>query len=188
MVALGGSLLWTSIISTHCSLGPPYGEVNTGSGNGLLPNVTKPLPEQILTYQQRCSVTFTWKQFYRKCSWSSSGICVRRLHLKNDYHIFPGANELTHWGRVTHICVGKLSIIGSDNGLSPNRRQAIIWTNAGILLIWNLATNFSEILSEIHTFSFKKMHLKLSSAKWLPCCLGLNVLKCRSRIHVRDPD
>ena len=43
--------------------------------------------------------------------------------------------ELTHWGRVTHICVSKLTIIGSDNGLSPDRRQAIIWTNAGLLLI-----------------------------------------------------
>ena len=67
-------------------------------------------------------------------------------------------NELTHWGRVTHICIGKLSIIGSDNGLSPERRQAIIWTNAGILLIGPLATNFSEILIGIQTFSFKKMH------------------------------
>ena len=42
---------------------------------------------------------------------------------------------LTHWGRVTHIYVGNLAIIGSDNGLSPGRRQAIIWTNYGILLI-----------------------------------------------------
>ena len=57
--------------------------------------------------------------------------------------------ELTHWGRVTHICVNKLTIIGSDNGLSPGRRQAIIWTNAGILLIGPLGTNFSEILIEI---------------------------------------
>ena len=32
---------------------------------------------------------------------------------------------LTHWGRVTHICVGNLTIIGLDNGLSPGRRQAI---------------------------------------------------------------
>ena len=47
---------------------------------------------------------------------------------------------LTHWGRVTHICVGKLTIIGSDNGLSPGRRQAIIWTYAGILLIGPLGT------------------------------------------------
>ena len=84
---------------------------------------------------------------------------------------------LTHWGRVTHICVSKLSIIGSDNGLSPSRRQAIIWTDAGILLIRTLGTNFNEILSEIHAFTFKKMHLKMSSAKWRPFCLGLNVLK-----------
>ena len=73
---------------------------------------------------------------------------------------------LTHWGRATHKCVSKLTIIGSDNGLSLGRRQAIIWTNAGLLLIWPFGTNLSEI--EIHTFSFKKMHLKMSSRKWQP--------------------
>ena len=83
---------------------------------------------------------------------------------------------LTHWGRVTYICVSKLTTIGSDNGLSPGRRQAIIWTNYGILLIRTLGTNFSEILGEIHSFSFKKMHLKMSSAKRRLFCLGLNVL------------
>ena len=83
---------------------------------------------------------------------------------------------LTHWGRVTHTCVGKLSIIGSDNGLSPGRRQAIIWTIAGILLIGPWGTNFSEIFISIHTFSFKKIQLKMSSGKWRPFCLGLNVL------------
>ena len=83
---------------------------------------------------------------------------------------------LTHWGRVTHICVGYLRTIGSDNGLSPGRRQAIIWTNAGLLWIGPLWTNFSEILIEIPTFSFKKMRLKVSSAKWRPFCLGFNVL------------
>ena len=82
---------------------------------------------------------------------------------------------LTHWGRETYICVGKLAIIGSDNGLSPERRQAIIWTNAGILLIGPFGTNFSEILIEIRTFSFKKMHLKMSSAKCCSFRLGLNV-------------
>ena len=61
---------------------------------------------------------------------------------------------------MAHICIAYLTIIASDNGLSPSRRQAIIWTNAGILLIRPLGTNFSEILIEIHTFSFKKMHLK----------------------------
>ena len=56
---------------------------------------------------------------------------------------------LTHWGRVTHICVGNLTIIGSDNGLSPDRRQTIIWTNVGILLNGPLGTNFSEILIKL---------------------------------------
>ena len=83
---------------------------------------------------------------------------------------------LTHWGRVTHICVGNLTTIGSDNGLSPGRRQAIIWTNAGILLIRTLGTYFSEILGKIHSFSVKKMHLKMSSAKWRLFPLGLNEL------------
>ena len=87
--------------------------------------------------------------------------------------------HLTHWGRVTHICVSKLTIIGSDNSLSPGRHQAIIWTNAGILLIGPLGANFSEISSETHIFSFKKKHFKMSSGNWQPSCLGLNVL-----IHV----
>ena len=75
-----------------------------------------------------------------------------------------------------HICIGHLTNIGSDNGLWPGRRQAIIWTNAGMLLIGSLWTNFSEILIEIPTFSFKKMHLKVSSTKRRPFCLCLNVL------------
>ena len=41
---------------------------------------------------------------------------------------------LTHWGPVTHICVNELTIISPYNGLSPGRHQAIIWTNAEILL------------------------------------------------------
>ena len=77
---------------------------------------------------------------------------------------------------MTHICVSKQTIIGSDNGLSPGRRQAIIWTNAGQLLIGPSGTNFIQILIEILTFSFKKMPLKVSSAKRRPFCLGLNVL------------
>ena len=75
--------------------------------------------------------------------------------------------------------LSKLTITVSDNGLSPNRRQAIIWTNAGILFIRPLGINFSEISIEIDIFSFAKMHLKMSSGKNVvrqPSCLGLNVL------------
>ena len=73
-----------------------------------------------------------------------------------------------HWGRVTHICVSILTIIGWDNGLSPGRRQAIIWTNVGILLIGPLGKKINEISIEINTFSLKKIHLKMSSGIWRP--------------------
>ena len=63
---------------------------------------------------------------------------------------------LTHWGRVMHICIGDLTIIDSNNGLSPGQHQAIIWTNAGMLSIGPLGTNCSEIFITILTFSVKK--------------------------------
>ena len=81
---------------------------------------------------------------------------------------------------LTHICVNDLTIIGLVNGLWPGRRQVIIRTNAGILLIRPLGTNWSEILIEILIFSFKKMRLTVSSAKRRPFCLVLNVLAATS--------
>ena len=89
---------------------------------------------------------------------------------------------LTHWVQMTHIFVGKLTIIVSYNGLSSGRRQAIIITNDGKLLIGLLGTNFREILLGIQTFSFRKMHLKMLSAKWHQFCLGLNVLNMTDKI------
>ena len=87
--------------------------------------------------------------------------------------VLVSRHSWTHWGWVTHICVGNLTIIGSDNGLSPGRRQAIIWTNAAILLI------------EIQTFSFMKIHLEISSAYMaatLPRPQFVNRLNFRSRL------
>ena len=69
----------------------------------------------------------------------------------------------------------------------PGRRQAIISTNAGILLIGPLGINFSEILIEIITFSFNKMRLIVSSAKCRPFCLGLNVSKHNKVRNVIPP-
>ena len=77
---------------------------------------------------------------------------------------------------MTHICITKLTIIDSDNGLLPGWCQAIIWTNVVILLIQTLGTNLNEILREIHTFTFTKMHLKMSSAKQWQFCLSRDVL------------
>ena len=110
--------------------------------------------------------------------WYQSTFCTKPWAIVTIFLVMLGMSidSLTHWGRVTHICVSKLTIIGSDNGLSPGRRQAIIWTNAGILLIGALGTSVSEILIKICTFSLKKMLLKMSSGKRRPSCLGLNVL------------
>ena len=90
---------------------------------------------------------------------------------------------LTHWGRVTHICVGNLTIIGLDNGLLPGRRQAIIWNNAGILLIGPLGTNFNEILIKFHTISFNNIHLKIivwkmASILSRPQCVNHDGCRC----------
>ena len=90
------------------------------------------------------------------------------------HHYRPGA-ALNHWGRVTNICVGNITIIGSNNGLPPGRRQTIIRSNVGLLLIEPSGRNFGEILIEIYTFLFKKMQLKMSSAKSRQFCLGPNV-------------
>ena len=88
------------------------------------------------------------------------------------------ADELTHWTRVTHIWASKLTIIGSVIGLSPRRRQAIIWTSVGILLIGPLGTNLIEIAIEIHTFSLKKLHLKMEMSDILsrPQCVKPRLL------------
>ena len=115
-----------------------------------------------------------------------SVISIWRIHRKCRcliFCFFERIQLLTHWGRVTHICISKLIMIGSDNGLSLGRRQAIIWTNDGILLIRTFRTHFSELVSEIHTFPFKKMHFKMSG-KWRPSCRGLNVLKGQYNIKV----
>ena len=75
---------------------------------------------------------------------------------------------------MTHICVCKFTIIGSDNGLPPGRRQAMIWTNAGILLIWPLGTNFGEIF--IGMKMFEENALENVICQMASICLGLNVL------------
>ena len=77
---------------------------------------------------------------------------------------------------MTHICVSKITIIGSDNGLLPGWCQAIIWFSVGISLIGPLGTNCSENLIENYTFSLNKIDLKMSPGKWQPFCLALNVL------------
>ena len=136
------------------------------------------LPHGAITYRAELLCGLIWHQNIHSNVVKCTNVLFHQPSHYEALNIAVNVQDavLTHAGRVTHICVGKLTIIGSDNGLSPDRRQAIIWTNAGILLIRTLGTNFSEILSEIYIFSFKKIHLKMSSGKRRPFCLGLNVL------------
>ena len=57
-----------------------------------------------------------------------------KMKIVTNYHGHSITIWGTHWGLVTHTCICNPTIIGSDNGLSPGRRQAIIWANAEILL------------------------------------------------------
>ena len=66
--------------------------------------------------------------------------------------------------------------IDSDNGLWPVQRQAIIWTNAGLLSIGPIGINFNEIWIKIENFSLMKTHLKMSPSKWWPFCKGADEL------------
>ena len=81
------------------------------------------------------------------------------------------AHVLTHWGRVTYICVSKLTIIGSDNGLSSGRRQAIFWTSnivnwtLTIKLQWNLNRNFYIF---IHENAFENAVWKMAATSSRP--------------------
>ena len=106
--------------------------------------VPKPLPDPMRIYHRWCSVRAISQLPMNFICKMRSEIAFLRLH-KIITH-FPGANELINSGQMTHICV-------------RNRRQAIICTNATILLFWTSGTNFSEILCEVHTFSFNKMRL-----------------------------
>ena len=167
----------TSLVIKHCSTHKQVYDIQVKSRNvarlryissGLFIDIIGPksITHNLIIFDSR-----------RNCEGNMSDVVFNIMPadgLVPHQYVGPALEGLTHWGRVTHICVG------SDNGLSPGRHQAIIWSNTGILLIRNLGTNFNEILIEIHTFSFKKIHLKMSSGKWRPFCLGLNVLRTQA--------
>ena len=120
--------------------------------------------------------------------WQNSGplwpmlVCRHRLFIiTSPHHHYQWwqsqlAATLTHWGQVMHIFVGKLTIICSDNGLSPGWCQAIIWTTAGILSIRILRNKLQWNNNQNSLSSCNKIHLKMLSAKCRPFSLSLNVL------------
>ena len=117
-------------------------------------------------------------------------ISLVKLTMNNNNHLYFNIAKSTSKpaamsGHVYSFpeCWRVASIIGSDNGLSPDRHHAIIWTNAGILLIGQLEIYFSDILSNICIFHSRKCIWKCFAVEWWPFCLGLNVLTAL-RVHI----
>ena len=93
----------------------------------------------------------TWPQRVNCARWCYSLFSfVWLTHFLLVWHIYPSVNWVS---------------IGSNNGLSPIRRQRHCLNKCWLLSSWPLRTNLSEIWIEIQSFSFMKMHLKMSSAK-----------------------
>ena len=118
---------------THWGVVTPENWVNIGSGNGLLPDGTKPLPEPMLTDHQWSPVTFILGQFHKRCLNHQSLKSVWKLRLKFNSNL-PGANELIE--ERIQSCKGEvfnsLSVMvhtGSGNCLSPVWHQTITKTN-----------------------------------------------------------
>ena len=134
--------------------------------------VTSPNGECIIEISIRyvsSAICFIWFNSFTFIGCYHEWICSSFIASK---HIL-----LTPWGRMTHICTSKLLIIGSGNGLAHVWHQAVIWTSVGILSTGSSGTNCSESWIKMQQFSFKKMQLNISSAKWRSFCLGLYVLK-----------
>ena len=104
---------------------------------------------------------------------------------------------ITHWGWVTHICVSKLTIIGSDKRLSSGRRQAIIWTIVGIFkgalrsqLQWNINRNpnifIQGIVFESGVYEMAAILSQPLSDNNLVCCVAEPVLKSFMKLKHRN--
>ena len=95
-------------------------------------DLERPRSRAMGCYNDRIALEFDRHvQFQRGWNFKTES---RSFKTSRDNTIRRPSTSLTHWSRVTHICVDNLPNIGSDNGLAPGRRQAIIWTNVGILL------------------------------------------------------
>ena len=81
----------------------------------------------------------------------------------------PGDTYMCQWTRPSLLQIMACHLISA---------KPLSETMLGILSNGPLGTNISETPIKIWRFSFTKMHLIMSSAKWWPFCLGLTVLMC----------
>ena len=132
-----------------------------GGGGGVFHDVIVPSK---LVWSVKCwfEIVQLWKTGPKTGTTRVSRKTHRKLlpyHTTNHSSSHPYRHRKFSPTKLLNGTVGKFTIIGSDNGLSPGRHQAIPWTNAGILLTGHLGTNCSKILIEIYTFSFWKCRL-----------------------------
>ena len=115
----------TSHVLAHWSLVMPYGNINLGqhgSDNGSLQAPNHCRTNISFSFVRICSIH---RRETLQCL-SKLLFCILKIILLQQVPHRPGPNDLTHWGWVTHLCISKLTMIGSNNRLSPGRRQAII--------------------------------------------------------------
>ena len=128
---------------------------------------------KLLNKQRNFRVTEFWQKktirmvvFFHSCRF-----CVINAlfsgKMKNKVLSKTDCGSLTHWDRVTHICVGYLTIIDLVKGLSPGRRQVIIWNNSGILLIVMIHKFWQALCHLNHVIERKNRLLTVSSWKVL---------------------
>ena len=83
--------------------------------------------------------------------------------------------HLSHWCWMTHLCISKLTITGSGNGLSPGQRQVIIWTNTGIL---------ARPKGGLFRYHVKRIHFTMQGFGFLSAILRQNWWPCTTTTDV----
>ena len=135
--------------------------VNTGSSAGFRQLGTKSLPRRDQNY---CNLD-PWQLTSVKIEFKCTNVL------------------LTHWSRVTHLCVSKLSILGSDNGLSPRRRQDFLnqyWDIVNLTLGNKLQWNLNRNLIYFHSRKcIWKCRLENGDHLSPPQCVTGTISKCR---------
>ena len=101
--------------------------------------------------------------------------CLWKCWLQNGKHF---VQALTHWGQGMHICVSKLTIIGSDNGLLLGQCQAFIWTNIVKIVNWTLGNKLQGNLNQnlnifIQKNAFENVVWKMAAILSGPQCVNV---------------
>ena len=112
----------------------------------------------------RCECTYM--HVYVMCIYAYTSTCIYiyLYHTSRNVFLNMSAHAIC---KSTH-----LHLVSSALVQTMACSQTVIWINAHILLIRQQGIYFNEILFEIPIFSFKKMHLNMSSAKWRPFIQG----------------